>query len=93
MWFCAFGSFVVLSGLLLYLRGKDCNHTSFEPWLLSIIFGPAILLGIAAFPGGRSRWGALLTFCLGAGGMAFLFYIDHFNILVQYDRLGERGGL
>ena len=92
-WFAAAGSLAVLAVLLLYMRGHDSNHTGFEPWLLSIFFVPTVIVGLAAFLRGSSRWGALLAFWLGFGGMAFLFYIDHFNVLVQYDRLGERGGL
>ena len=86
-------SLAVLIVLLVYTHGNDSNHTGFEPWLLSIIFVATVSVGIAAFLYGNLRWGALLACCLGFGGMAFLFYIDHFNVLVQYDRLLARGGL
>jgi peptidoglycan/LPS O-acetylase OafA/YrhL len=92
-WLAALGSLAVLTVLLLYIRGKDSNHTGFEPWLLSVVFAPTSLVGSAALLRGSSRWGAVLAVCLGLGGMAFLFYIDHFNVLVEHGRLGQRGGL
>ena len=92
-WLATISSLAVLTVLLLYMRGNDSNHTGFEPWLLSICFVPTAIIGVAAFRRGSSWWGALLACCLGFGGMAFLFYLDYFNVLVQYDRLGERGGL
>ena len=92
-WLAALGSLAVLGVLLYYMRGNDSNHTGFEPWRLSIFFMPTSLVGITAFVCGGSRWGALLAFGLGFGGMVFLFYIDYLNILVNHGRLGERGGL
>lgn len=87
----AVGSLAVFTTLLLYMRGNDSNHTGWEPWLLSIFFAPTGIVGIVAFLRGSSRLGALLACCLGFGGIAFLFYIDHFNVMVQYDRWAERG--
>ena len=90
-WLAAVGSLAVLTVFLLYMRGNDCNHTGLEPWLLSIFFVPTGIVGIAAFLRGSSRWGSLLAFCVGFGGMAFLFYIDHFNVMLEYGRWIERG--
>ena len=87
----AAASLAVLVVLLLYIRGNDSNHTAFEPWLLSTFFVPTIGVSILAFVCGSSRWSALVAFCLGFGGMAFLFYLDHFNVMVQYERWIERG--
>ena len=90
-WLAALTSAAVLAALLLYMRGSDSNHSGFEPWLLSFVFAPAAIIGTVALKLSRSRWGALLALLLGLGGMAFLFYIDHFNILLQYERWTERG--
>ena len=87
----ASGSLAVLIVLWLYIRSNDTNHTAFEPWFLSIVFVTTVVVSIVDVVCGSSRWGAVLAFCLGFGGMAFLFYIDHFNVMVQYDRWTERG--
>ena len=90
-WIGCASSLVVLSVTLLYLRGHDSNHTGFEPWQLSIFFVPTAILGIITFSRRLLRWGAVFAFCLGAGGMLLLSYLDRFNVLVQYDRWLERG--
>lgn len=87
----AIGSLAVLIVLSLYIRGNDSNHTSFEPWLLSIVFVTTVFVSIFDFRHRSSRWASVLAFCLGFGGMSFLYCLDHFNIMVQYDRWIERG--
>ena len=84
-------SAVVLAGVAFYLHGHDSNHTGHEPLLLLGIFVPTLALGTAAFRRRRFRWGALLACLLGGVGIVVLFYLDRFNILVQYDRWLERG--
>ena len=84
-------SAAVLAGIGFYLHGHDSNHTGHEPWLLLGVFVPTLALGIAALRSRRSRWVALLACLLGSGGIAFLLYLDRFNILLQYDRWLERG--
>ena len=84
-------SAAVLAGIVSYLHGHDSNHTGHEPWLLLGIFIPTLAFGIAAFRRRCSRWAAALACLLGVAGIAVLFYLDRFNVLVQYDRWLERG--
>ena len=90
-WLSAIGSLGVLVGLLLYMRCNHTNHTGIEPWLFSVVFAPTAVLGVTALLRGNSPWGAILACGLGIGGMAFLFCLDYFNILVEYDRWCVRG--
>ena len=90
-WLAATASLAVLTVFVFYMHGNDSNHTGLEPWLLSIFFVPTLVVGIRAFVRGSSRWGALFALCLGFGGMAFLYYVDHFNVMLEYDRWIQRG--
>lgn len=90
-WIGCASSLLLLSVTLLYLRSHDSNHTSFEPWQLSIFFVPTAILGIITFSRRLLRWGGAFAFCLGAGGILLLYYLDRFNVLVQYDRWLGRG--
>ncbi|MEP6672234.1 MAG: hypothetical protein ABJF10_23930 [Chthoniobacter sp.] len=84
-------SIAVLLALLYYKHGNDSNHTGFEPWLLSIVFVPTAAVGIAAVYRNSSRPLGIFACCVGIGCMVFLFYLDYFNILVQYERWIARG--
>lgn len=77
--------------LLSYLRGKDCNHTGFEPWLLCIIYVPTAIVGFTALRRGSRLSSVGLACFVGVGGMALLFYLDYFNVLVEYERWINRG--
>jgi|GEM_PF-1629707 hypothetical protein len=85
-----FLSALVMWELLSYIYSSDSNHTSFEPWLLLVIFGPTAVAGAAGVIRRRSLVASLLALILGLGGTAFLYYIDHNNIMVQYDRWLEK---
>ncbi|MEZ0273295.1 MAG: hypothetical protein ACAH88_00205 [Roseimicrobium sp.] len=92
-WLASVVSLAAIASVLLYLWENDSNHTGFEPWLLSIVFAPTAIIGVLSLVRDNPRLAALSASCLGIGGLVFLFYLDWFNVLVQYDRLAERGGL
>ena len=84
-------SSVVLNVVVAYISGNNTNHTGFEPWLLAFLFLPTLFLGgWTAFKGNR-RWIGWLACLAGCGGMAFLYYTDHCNLLLENNRGAKRG--
>jgi hypothetical protein len=74
-----------------YIRGNDTNHTGFDPWLLAFVFVPTLLLGAWTALRTDLRWVGWIACLAGCGGMVYLYYIDHFNIMVEYARWARRG--
>jgi len=75
----------VIYEIFAYIHSSNSNHTSFEPWLLVVVFVPMFVVGVVAV-GRRFVAVGLLAMLLGAGGLAVLTYIDRTNKMVQYDR-------
>src|ERR1051326_3592190 len=71
----------VIYEIFAYIHSSNSNHTSFEPWLLVIVFIPTVVFGVVAI--GRRF--------VAAGLLAVLTYIDRTNTMVQYDRWLSRG--
>ena len=84
-------SLAVFNVLVAYLRGNNTNHTGFGLWLLALVFLPTLLLGGWAGLRGNRRWIGWMACLAGCGGMAFLWYIDYDNILLEYERWTTRG--
>jgi len=87
----AFGSSAVIIVLLLYLCNNTSGHTSFEPWLLSVVFVPTLIMGIIALFFKLTRPNGMLAWRIAIIGLGILFLLDYFNLLVQYDRWVQRG--
>jgi hypothetical protein len=80
----------VIYEIFAYIHSSNSNHTSFEPWLLVIVFIPTVVFGVVAI-GRRFVAAGLLAMLIGASGLAVLTYIDRTNTMVQYDRWLSRG--
>jgi hypothetical protein len=91
VWFVTVSSLAAFAALTAYTIHNDSGHTAFDPWLLSLLFVPSLIIGSTALPFRRTRFPAILTLASAIAGLALLFYLDHFNVLVQYDRWIERG--
>lgn len=73
-----------------YIQGSNSNHTSFEPWLLLVVFVPTTIFGVAALRA-KPRLAGVFAILIGIAGIAILAYIDATNTMVQYDRWLQRG--
>lgn len=86
-------SLIVFNVLVAYIRENTMTLVGFEPWLFTLIFLPTALLGgWLGLKGVESkrRWVGWLACLAGCGGMAFLYCLDHFNILVEQERWAKR---
>jgi hypothetical protein len=81
----------VICEVVAYIRASDSNHTSFEPWVLVVIFVPTLVVGFVAIWERRSVLAGVLALLIGVAGLAILTYIDRTNTMVQYDRWLSRG--
>jgi hypothetical protein len=91
---CGFGaalSMMFLIALVLFVISHKGNHISVEPWILATVFVPAAFLGAQSFCRSRFHPASLLAVLSGAGGMAYLAYIDSTNRLLSYIRWIARG--
>jgi hypothetical protein len=91
VWFAGAGSLAVLGALIAYAIRNGTGHTGFEPWFLSVVFAVSLIIGFAALFSSRSRTAAIVTCTAGIAGLALLLFLDHFNLLLQYDRWLQRG--
>jgi hypothetical protein len=91
LWCAGGASLAVASALIVYAMRNDSGHTGFEPWLLSLPFVSAFLLGAAGLITRSARRPALFASVAALAGLALLFYFDYCNVLLQYDRWIERG--
>ena len=86
-WLGATFSIAVASGLLSYMARNETNHTAFEPWLLSAVFVPTGIAGICLVVRVRRfAFVAIVAVVVSATGMGLLYYIDHTNRMLQYER-------
>jgi hypothetical protein len=91
-WVGALLSLLSLAELLWYLHQNQSNHTAFDPWLLSILFVPTTIAGVIYLSRVRTFAAAgILALTVGILGLAVLFYIDHTNRMLQYERWLQRG--
>ena len=91
-WLSVALSIACAAELFEYLAENQDNHTSFEPWLLSAVFGPTAVVGmIHLIRTRRLALPAVLAIAVGVFGMATLYYIDHTNRMLQYERWLARG--
>ena len=91
VWFAGVGSLAVSGALIAYAIRNGSGHSGFEPWLLSVVFVASLIIGFAALFSSRSRTAAIVACVAGIAGLALLFYLDRFNVLLQYDRWLQRG--
>ena len=91
VWSAGAGSLAVSGALIAYTIRNGSGHTGFEPWLLSVVFVGSLIIGFSALLSSRSRTAAILACVAGIAGLALLFYLDRFNVLLQYDRWLQRG--
>ena len=83
-WMGAVLSALVLALLVPFVIHHDGNHTSLEPWLLALAFLPTAILGGRTLYRIKFHWGAFAAVIVGVSGLAYLFYIDHTNQLINY---------
>ncbi len=75
-----------------YIYRNKTNHTGMDPWLAIPIFIASLLIGLMAFRAdGKSRKLPILLLLLGVVGIAALFAVDHFNIMLEYNKWLKRG--
>jgi hypothetical protein len=90
-WTSSVISAVVILEIGSYIRASDSNHTAFEPWLLTVVFVPRVILGAVALLRKRALVAGIVALTLGLCGMATLTYIDRTNTMLQYERWLSRG--
>lgn len=86
---CAFPVGCVLL-MLLYLHGNSSNHTGLEFLLALWPLGLALLLAAGLLCFTKMKL-AIAAVALNIIAILFFLAIDHYNIMVQYDRWLKRG--
>lgn len=91
VWCVALASLVLSVAIIAYAATNDSGHTSFEPWLLSPAFVASLFAGVPALFFRRTHTPGVVVCIAGVAGLALLYFLDHGNVLVQYDRWIQRG--